>query len=429
MRKSTGNFPRYMWLKVSLKVLILYWGFLFACLPSKKAILPPPPPLLKAPSPSREVKEVKEEGQTVLQKARKAYEEGRFEEALLYYKSLEKDLEARKEALSAIASLKVEELKKVSERFKGHTFGVYATLMLSKKLMAQKRWEEVKTLLKAVRAEAQKNGFGEVWESLWEEFLKESGRRLRVSLILPFSEKEIEKREAFLRGCFLAAGIFGPERASYRVTFLVGDKAAEYVIDPIASKRSLEQKQMKRLIETAVKEGIKEVGILYPSSSSGERDMIFLKKVLFESGLNVSFTKSYPPETTDFSSVLREIKQFPQALWVTEGDKVCLIASHLAFLEKAGTRILAPEVDDPKGILSSCGRYLEGALLGCSFYKESSRQEVRAFREDYKKTYAQDPDLWAFLGYKSVYAILEGDEKLDSPFILKIQGGRLKEIL
>jgi len=48
----------------------------------------------------------------------------------------------------------------------------------------------------------------------------------------------------------LAAGIFGPERASYRVTFLVGDKAAEYVIDPIASKRSLEQKQMKGLIET-----------------------------------------------------------------------------------------------------------------------------------------------------------------------------------
>ena len=426
MRKSTGNFPRYMLLKVSLKILILSVGFLFACLPSKKVVLPPPPTPLKAPSPSREVKE---EGQMVLQKARKAYEEGRVEEALLYYKSLEKDPGAKKEALSLIASLKVEELKKVSERFKGHSFGVYATLMLSKKLMAQKRWEEVKTLLKGIRAEAQKNGFGEVWESLWEEFLKESGRRLRVSLILPFSERETEKREAFLRGCFLAAGIFGPERASYRVTFLVGDKAAEYVIDPIASKRSLEQKQMKRLIETAVKEGIKEVGILYPSSSSGERDMIFLKKVLFESGLNVSFTKSYPPETTDFSSVLREIKQFPQALWVTEGDKVCLIASHLAFLEKAGIRILALGVNDPKGIFFSCGRYLEGALLGCSFYKESSRQEVRAFREDYKKTYAQDPDLWAFLGYRSVYAILENDEKLDFPFILKIQGGRLREIL
>jgi len=426
MRKSTGNFPRYTWLKVSPKFLILFLGFLFACLPSKKVVLPPPPTPLKAPAPS---KEVKEEGQMVLQRARKAYEEGRVEEALLYYKSFEKDPETKKEVLSLIASLKVEELKKVSERFKGHPFGVYATLMLSKKLMDQKRWEETKNLLKGVRTEAQRNGFGEVWEGLWEEFLKVSGRRLRVNLVLPFSEKEIEKREAFLRGCFLGAGIFGPERASYRVTFLVGDKVAEYVIDPIACKRSLEQKQMKRLIETAVKEGIKELGILYPGSSSGERDVIFLKKALFESGLSVSFTKSYSPETTEFFTLLREIKQFPQALWVMEGDKVCLIASHLAFLGKGGVRILAPEVDDPKKVFSSCGRYLEGALLGCSFYKESTLQKVKAFREDYKKTYAQDPDLWAFLGYGSVYAILEGDDKFFFPFILKIQGGRLKEIL
>lgn len=328
MPKSTGNFRRYMWWKASLKILLLFSGLLFACLPPKKAVLPPPS---KVPTPSKEVKEEPPGG--------------------------------------------LSRVKKAS---------------------------------------------GEV--------LKESGRRLKVGLVLPFSEKETEKREAFLRGCFLGAGIFGPQSLPYRVSLQFDDKSAEPLIDPLVLKRSLEQKQMENLIETALKEGIKEVGILYPSSSTGERELMFLKKVLSESGLNVSFAKSYPPETTDFSRVLKDIKQFPQGLWVIEGNKVCLIASSLAFLGKPGVRILAPETDDPRRTFSSCGRYLEGALLGCSFYKESTRQEVRTFREFYKKTYAQEPDLWAFLGYESIRGVLEGDEKLYVPFILKIQGGRLREI-
>lgn len=368
---------------------------------------------------------------------------------------------ARSEALGLIAALGPEELEEVMRQWRGKDFGIYASLVLAREQIRRGNLKEAEGILQEVQEEAEGRGFGQLLERVWLELVERKGKEVKVGLLLPLSGRYAPKGRSVMKGAFLAAGIFGPRRMT-KVRFLIRDtggtaqrvleglgdmEEVDAVIGPLSpegakvvgtrkdklkvlSGRKEVEREIEALLEEAGREGIGEIGILYPSTAEGRAMALMVQELAKEQGLEVPLLRAYRKGTVDFGPVLSDLKEsesLPEALLVTEDEEVlCLVASQLAYLDLE-VGLLGLRVSDPERLLSLCGRYLHGALISCPFFRNSQRTEVRAFVRDFREVYRCDPDPFAFMGFKAMLSILEG-ETFPSPFLLKVVNGRLREI-
>jgi len=368
---------------------------------------------------------------------------------------------ARDEALGLIATLGPEELKEVMRQWGEEDFGIYASLVLAREQIRWGRLKEAEEILQEVQEEAEGKGFGGLLEEVWLELVERKGEEVKVGLLLPLSGRYGRQGRSVMRGAFLAAGIFGPRRMT-KVRFLIRDtdgtaqgvleglgnmEGVDAIIGPLSPEgaRTVQmgegrhevlsgwreaEREMGALLEEARREGMAKIGVLYPSTPQGRAMALMVQELAKERGLEVSLLRAYRKGTVDFGPVLSDLKEaeaLPEALLVTEDEEVlCLVASQLAYLDLE-VGLLGLKVSDPERLLSLCGRYLEGAVISCPFFKGSQRAEVRSFVRDFREAYGRDPDPFAFMGFRAMLSIL-GGKTPPSPFLLKVADGRLREI-
>jgi len=87
-------------------------------------------------------------------------------------------------------------------------------------------------------------------------------------------------------------------------------------------------------------------------------------------------------------------------------DKVVLIAPQLAYYDVVGVQLLGSHGWNSPKLLELGGRYVDGAVFVDGFFKDSKRPEVRAFVEDFRKEFSEDPDILSALAYDSVNIIM-----------------------
>ena len=87
-------------------------------------------------------------------------------------------------------------------------------------------------------------------------------------------------------------------------------------------------------------------------------------------------------------------------------DKVVLIAPQLAYYDVVGVQLLGSNGWNSPKLLELGGRYVDGAVFVDAFFKDSKRPNVRAFVEDFRKEFSEDPDILSALAYDSVNIIM-----------------------
>jgi ABC-type branched-subunit amino acid transport system substrate-binding protein len=186
--------------------------------------------------------------------------------------------------------------------------------------------------------------------------------------------------------------------------------------------------------------GLKRFAVLYPDDTYGND----LKNILAENieaiGGEVLMQVPYDPQANDFSEPIRtlggiadeELEQFqpnheegpalisplPMAETAPPIDydalfipgyfnKVGLLAPQLAFYNVTGVTLLGANGWNSPELLTIGEHYVEGAIFVDGFFADSPNPEVKAFVENFRLTFGQEPDILAAQAYDATSLILK----------------------
>ena len=176
------------------------------------------------------------------------------------------------------------------------------------------------------------------------------------------------------------------------------------------------------LVRAALKLGVREFATIGPDSEAGQALRRAFKSELAKGAGHLDADVSYPSGSTSFTSVVAAIKKTrAQALFVADNaDRLELIAPALAAADlwpapwgkkpppaAAGRPhvrnllLLSTANGLSPRLLTSAGRYVQGALLSPGFFPAAGDARAGAFVDAYRATYGRDPhatEAYAFDG-------------------------------
>ncbi|HZL20190.1 MAG TPA: ABC transporter substrate-binding protein [Polyangia bacterium] len=183
------------------------------------------------------------------------------------------------------------------------------------------------------------------------------------------------------------------------------------------------------LVHAALKLGVREFATIGPDTQAGQALRRAFKSELAKGEGHLVADVSYPPGSTSFTSVVAAIKKTrAQAIFVADNaDRLELIAPALAAADlwpaPWGKKPPAAAPGRPHArnllllstanglsprLLTSAGRYVQGALLSPGFFPAAGDARAIAFVDAYRATYGRDPhatEAYAFDGVNLLRAV------------------------
>ena len=300
----------------------------------------------------------------------------------------------------------------------------------------------------------------------------DDGGALRVGILLPLSGEGRIVGEQALKGFLLAQGVFDGGRsgsvtsiledtgsdpdqtrdavrrlADLNVSFLIGPLGAETAIAAaeeaeehnipiitLSTKREIVHKgdnvfrhfidpisDVERVVEQALKLGITDFAVIYPSIPYGERMVSLYETVLIENGANLTVAIAYDRANSDFSKAVSKLKgkKF-DALFIPDTyRKVVMIAGFLAaeniwggFYEDADKEkrriitYLGTELWGNEELIESGHRYLQGAIIPSNYYTDLEHEANHNFIASFGGVYGSSPGLYEAFAFEALELVL-----------------------
>lgn len=151
------------------------------------------------------------------------------------------------------------------------------------------------------------------------------------------------------------------------------------------------------------------VALLWRNDEFGVWGSNEFSRLYAEAGGNVVATVSYQPTTEDFRSHLGRVSQgSPRAVYLLGYSEVGKIARQAQELGFTWQFLGITTMGDPEAIRLAAGA-LEGAVFTePEFSLSSSDSRVVEFKENYRRRFGEDPEVWAATFYDAVMLISEG---------------------
>jgi len=378
-----------------------------------------------------------------------------------------------------------DELTQVSNSYIGRAAGGYAAYTLARTYISRGELDNARDeLLKIVRTQPDHEYYYEA-----QGLLKETGERIPISpsgsitigVILPLSGRASTFGNRVKTGMELASGALGftegpkinlifkdsqgnPAIAKNAVRELAANNDVVAIVGPmtkeVAIAAATEAQTLGIPIITLTKDrtitdigdfvfrnfltnpdeirglvryliqarGFCRFAVLYPEDAYGkEMKELFTKEVGFY-GCGVVTEHSYPPETDDFRSIIKELigkssggpKNVPfDALFIPDYyNMIGLIIPYIYFYDVKNLTLVGTDGWNDPGLLELSGDYLIGSYFADAFTPNSNRPEVRRFVEDYKEMFGKEPNTLDAYGYDTIKMI---------QYLVKTQGIRSRD--
>ena len=217
--------------------------------------------------------------------------------------------------------------------------------------------------------------------------------------------------------------------------------------------------QLRSLVNKAMGEmGLMRFAILYPANSYGKYFMNKLWDKVESNGGMITAVESYDPKSTDFAEEIKkmvglfyprpeptigeeeenkkedteqlevkteepegeaEVKKEEQdveeepepivdfdAVFIPDSyERAGLIASQLAYHDVLGVTLLGTDLWNSPKLIDIAGRYAHGAIFPSGFFSGSGYRGVDSFVDQYKKSFGQEPQFLAAIGYDTIRVV------------------------
>ncbi len=203
--------------------------------------------------------------------------------------------------------------------------------------------------------------------------------------------------------------------------------------------------QMKRLADYAVNErGIERIALVYPEERYAMELTAAFWDYAEEAGARIVLVESYPPGTSDFMALAREVVGISREKRRTKQEKLephidfdalfnpdnyrsaSLLAAALAYQEVPLGRFKPKDDSTPVILLGTNrwnnpnfprdgGDYVEKSLFVDLFFPGSPDVQVRAFVKAFKKQYQHTPSMLAAIAYDSMSLMVRQARALKVP--------------
>jgi ABC-type branched-subunit amino acid transport system substrate-binding protein len=222
---------------------------------------------------------------------------------------------------------------------------------------------------------------------------------------------------------------------------------------------------IKKLVKYSIdKIGLERFVILYPDNPYGETIMKLFSNTVIEFGGNVIYVLSYTQEHTDFKEEINTLKAFKpkfDSIFIPDYyNRIAIIVPQMRFYGLDEIQLLGYVGWDSKNLIKLVGKNVEGTIFVDGLYKED--QKTKKFLEEYLSTYGEEAGIIEAQAYDSMEIIINilenniietrkelrkelsrirnypgitgfissntyGDMERE-PFILKIEGGKIKKV-
>ena len=230
-----------------------------------------------------------------------------------------------------------------------------------------------------------------------------------------------------------------------------GEMVFQNCLNPEDQLRSLVNKVMGEM-------GLMRFAILYPANSYGKYFMNKLWDKVESNGGMITAVESYDPKSTDFAEEIKkmvglfyprpeptieeeeenkkedteqlevkteepeeeaEVKKEEQdveeepepivdfdAVFIPDSyERAGLIASQLAYHDVLGVTLLGTDLWSSPKLIDIAGRYAHGAIFPSGFFSGSGYIGVDSFVDQYKKSFGQEPQFLAAIGYDTIRVV------------------------
>ncbi|MDR1395094.1 MAG: ABC transporter substrate-binding protein [Deltaproteobacteria bacterium] len=181
--------------------------------------------------------------------------------------------------------------------------------------------------------------------------------------------------------------------------------------------------QAEAVVRYAVrKQGLRELGILYPDDTYGQTMLTFFQAEAVRQGAAVTARDSYNPQTKNWNEAVARLtggqavrrasasyqaKTDFTALYLPDSaSAVSQILAQMAYNDVTKMIYLGTSMWITPDLPKSVGRYLSGAIIPEAFSSLSQRPLAVRFRNDFKSASGREPDQFAAYGFDAAAAVL-----------------------
>lgn len=164
--------------------------------------------------------------------------------------------------------------------------------------------------------------------------------------------------------------------------------------------------QVKALIRYAHNQkGCRHFAILYPNTKLGEFYTKLFSQFIDPYKNDITASVSYDVDITDFRNQIRQIRahgQFDALFIPDEADRIAMIAPQLVYFGVKGKVLLGTPSWNQNILAKKAKGYLDDTVIVDAFHVGSSKPTVRAFVEQYKEDFKENPTQLSGFGYDNI---------------------------
>lgn len=156
---------------------------------------------------------------------------------------------------------------------------------------------------------------------------------------------------------------------------------------------------------------LQRIAVLYVNTDYGVGNKDVFRLAFEDFGGKVLFSEGFDQGATDFRTSLTKISDLD-----VDGIYIIAVGENGYILKQAkelGMELpfLSTVGIEGQDVLNIAGEAANGVIYTVQRYDPDTNRKARDFRDRYRRTYSEEPDLFAALGYDAVYIIAEAIEK------------------